>query len=104
MGTIKDIIASDMIIVTPDKKILRKWDYASHEYKPYAIPKEWDTAIYADLDDEVSCAGCGKKLRYGECYTSMRIHNKIGMGYAVCMVCHNKEWHEKAKSEGSIEE
>ena len=87
-----------------DLKILQKWNFSTHEYEPYAVPKEWDTVVIADLDEEVSCAGCGKRLRYGDCYCSTQIHTELtGFGYAVCRDCYRKEWRERAAAEGRIE-
>lgn len=46
------------------------------------------------MDEVVNCARCGKKIKYGDCYTSKQIHNDFGFGYAVCPECYEKEWKE----------
>lgn len=59
-STVRDIDA-------PGIKLLQRWSFTRHEYEPYAVPKEWDTVVIADLDEEVSCAGCDipvTKLRH----------------------------------------
>jgi hypothetical protein len=42
----------------------------------------------------VNCACCGKRLPFGECYTSREIHTGLGFGYAVCGDCyfHKESW------------
>lgn len=68
------------------------WDFKNKEYKAREIPDEWKATTYcADLNAEVNCAECGRVLTYGECYTSRRIHNKIGMGFGVCPECYDIE-------------
>lgn len=85
-------------------KLLQKWNFVTREYEYYPVPAEWETVVIADLDKEVNCAGCGKKLRYGECYCSTQIHTEFtGFGYAVCRDCYRKEWRERAAAEGRIE-
>ena len=77
-------------------KMLRKWDYKLHEYMDYAVPDEWDVALYSDdMDKIVSCARCGRKLKFGYGYTSRSIHSNMGFGYTVCIKCHGDELREE---------
>ena len=73
-------------------RILQRWDHCAHAYLPYVIPDEWHSPLYCDdMDAVVNCAGCGCELKYGDSYTSLRIHNHMGMGYPVCDECHRTE-------------
>ena len=50
-----------------------------------------------NMDTVINCASCGKKLAFGDSYTSRCIHNATGFGYAVCAGCNDKEFEaEKA--------
>ena len=80
-------------------KILKKWNYAKHEYEPYEVPDDWKVLSLAfDMDEMVVCPHCGKTLPFGDAYTSMEIHTDMGFGYAVCESCYNEEW-KRRKSE-----
>ncbi|MFQ6793822.1 MAG: hypothetical protein ACLRT4_13770 [Thomasclavelia sp.] len=58
---------------------------------PYELPQ--GASLYEkDMEKIVACAECGKKIRYGNSYTSRRIQNLVGFGYAVCGECYAKEW------------
>lgn len=73
-------------------RVLRKWDYEAHDYRPYYVPAEWKVTVYTDdLNDVIQCAHCGKELTYGDSYTSFEIHNHAGLGYCVCEDCYKKE-------------
>lgn len=72
--------------------MLRKWDYATHEYKPYEVPDDKTFIVYsADMDLPVNCANCFKDMTYGQGYTSRTIHTEVGFGYPVCEDCYEKE-------------
>ena len=78
--------------------MLRKWNYEKRIYEPYEIPDSWNVALMKqELEDEVDCCECGKTIKFGESYTSVRVHNHIGLGYAVCEECYEKEWKERRK-------
>lgn len=71
---------------------LRKWNYATIKYEPHEVPDDWNVRLYSsDMDELINCAECGKKLLFGDAYTSLDIHNSCGMGYSVCPKCHEKE-------------
>ena len=69
-----------------------KWDNATHKYTPHRIPEEWSCPMYCDdMSEPVNCASCGKKMTFGDGYTSRVIHNAVGFGYSVCEDCMKKE-------------
>lgn len=72
--------------------ILNKWDYGTRKYESHEVPDDWNVRLYsADMDELINCAECGKKLTFGDAYTSLDIHNSVGFGYSVCPKCHEKE-------------
>lgn len=56
-------------------------------YETYELP-EGSSLYEGSMSKIVSCASCGKKIKYGNSYTSRRIHNQFGFGYAVCESCY----------------
>lgn len=67
-----------------------RWLPKEHKYKKYRLPV--GSCLYSDdMDKVVSCASCGQKVKYGDCYTSRRIHTEMGIGFAVCSECYEKE-------------
>lgn len=77
-----------------------KWNYKKHEYELFVPPAHWDCTVYSDdMDRVVSCAGCGKRVKYGETFTSFEVHNHTGFGYAVCKECYNEELKRKLQAE-----
>lgn len=52
------------------------------------VKTEGSSCYEADMNKVVSCASCGKKILYGNGYTSHRIHTNMGFGYAVCERCY----------------
>lgn len=77
--------------------LLQKWDYERHEYGPFLSPAAREVMLTGDDDSICRCAECGKKIRFGDSFTSIRIHDPIGFGYAVCSDCYQKEWEERKK-------
>ena len=79
---------------------LRKWDEWERAYYPYDIPDDWEVTAFAiDMDKVVNCARCGRKVVFGDTYTSCQIHTSHGFGYAVCESCHDREWRERRAAE-----
>ena len=71
---------------------LKRWNWKKRKYENYDVPDNRCVKTFvADLDTFVDCACCGKCLPYGLTYTSMEIHTDMGMGYAVCDECYEKE-------------
>lgn len=75
------------------------WIEHENRYIPYELPE--GSCLYCnDMNKEITCARCGKKVNYGDTYTSRCIHNDIGFGYAVCEKCHEQEYKEYFRSKG----
>lgn len=73
--------------------ILRKWNNKEHTYEPYEIPDDWNCKTYSnDMEEVINCPHCGRKLKYGDSYTSLEIHTDMGFGYGVCEKCYQNEW------------
>ena len=71
---------------------VKRWNAETRAYEPYPIPKSWNVSIYSDhMDKIITCAGCGRDIRFGDGYCSMEIHNFVGFGYSVCANCHWEE-------------
>lgn len=80
-----------------------KWDYNKHAYDLVEIPD--DCATYADdMDQTVTCPQCGKKIKFGDGYTSHEIHTAHGMGFAVCEDCYCKETKRMLEAERTLED
>lgn len=78
-----------MDILTPD---IGKWNYETHEYDPYFPDPKWVIVLYSpDMELPINCTSCGKRMTYGQGYTSQEIHNSFGMGYPVCDTCYEVE-------------
>lgn len=76
--------------------ILNKWNTKKHTYEDYIVPDDWKCRTYLqDLDEIVNCCQCGRKLKYGECYTSLEVHINFGIGFGVCEECYEKEWQRR---------
>lgn len=73
-----------------------RWNFEKHCYEPWLISGN-AALTKPNLDDMVDCCECGKKVRIGDTYTSLRVHNTFGLGYAVCDKCYEKEWEERRK-------
>lgn len=69
--------------------ILRKWNETTHKYEPYVVPDEWHVSTYeADMSTVVNCCQCGRRLPFGETYTSLQVQTTTGFGYGVCEDCY----------------
>ncbi len=80
--------------------LAEKWDFAKREYQPYVIPGNWYCPLVLyDMETIVNCASCGKKLPFGDTYTSRQIHNPFGFGYMVCEACATKELSAERKAQ-----
>lgn len=73
--------------------MVRKWDETKREYEPYDLPRG-STCFEIDMEKAVNCARCGKKMIFGNGYTSKQIHTEMGLGYCVCGKCYEKELKE----------
>lgn len=68
----------------------QKWDFKKRVYNDYNLP-EGCYLYTSNLENEVACAECGKKVKYGDCFTSKSIHNHFGLGFPVCEDCYQEE-------------
>lgn len=69
--------------------IINKWNDKKHIYEKTQIPDDWNVKTYCDdMNEVVSCVCCGKKIIFGNGYTSRRFHTEIGMGYCECEKCY----------------
>lgn len=82
---------------------LDRWNPVMERYEPFIVPTDRKVAVYAtDMNTEVQCAECGKKMTYGEGYTSRWIHTEHGFGYCVCEQCYNIELSTEMKLKGLL--
>lgn len=78
----------------------KKWNVLLHKYEETEIPDSWNCKTYSDdMDEIVNCPQCGRRLRFGETYTSLEVHTSIGFGFGVCQECYDKEWERKRSEE-----
>lgn len=77
---------------------LQKWNFKTHEYEPFKSPAVVLSLYSEDMLAATDCANCGKRMTYGEGYTSRTIHNHVGFGYPVCQGCYEKEWADERAS------
>ena len=83
-------------------KYLKKYNWELQEYEIYAIPESWNCPLIPlDLTEIINCCQCGKEFQAGQCYTSLEVHNHVGLGYGVCEECYGNEWERKRKNEKS---
>lgn len=75
-----------------------RWNFKTHDYEPCEVPK--GAVMCCDMKQTVQCACCGEYMRYGDGYTSRRIHTSGGLGFAVCEDCYREEWIEESKAHG----
>ena len=68
---------------------INKWDNEKKEYVEHDVPDDWNIKTYTDdMDEVVNCVCCGKKMMFGDGYTSRRFHNVWGFGYCECRKCY----------------
>lgn len=78
--------------------ILQKWNYEKRDYEDYEIPNEWNVKTYnKNMEEIINCCQCGKKLLFGDSYTSLEVHTEMGFGYSVCGDCYEKEWKRRER-------
>lgn len=77
--------------------MIQKWNPAKRMYELYEAPSGYITLFETDMDKPINCASCGKQITFGEGYSSMQIHNAVGMGYSVCADCHDAEIKEELR-------
>lgn len=68
-----------------------KWIEKEQKYIDYELP-EGASLYESDMDKEVACCQCGRKIKYGECYTSRTIYSPAGFGFAECEQCYSQNY------------
>ncbi len=77
---------------------LQKWNYKAHTYESFDVPDDRDVRLTVDdLKKVINCANCGKEVVTEDTYSSLTIHNWIGLGYCVCEECYEQEWKDRLK-------
>lgn len=76
-----------------------KFNFKTSEYETYRLPDGATTSAWCEMDEMIQCAGCGKKMLYGDGYTSRKIYNINGIGYKVCKRCYDKEIEEECEED-----
>ena len=72
--------------------MLQKWDEKKHEYLPFDVPDDRIVLLYTqDMSTPIDCTNCGKRMTYGDGFTSQTIHTEMGLGYPVCEACYEVE-------------
>jgi hypothetical protein len=82
--------------------VAKKWNRDTEKYEDYELPKG-ACAYCTDMDKKVPCASCGKKIKYGNAYTSSVIYGDTGIfGFAVCEKCKDleDEYYKTKKKKG----
>lgn len=82
--------------------MLRRFVEAERRYVAHEVPDSWRVSAHeTDMSTLVNCCRCGRELPYGECYTSLQVHTRMGFGYAVCHDCYyGTEWPERDAARG----
>ena len=81
---------------------MKKWNFKTKKYEQYKGPK--NAMLYTqDMGAECQCAECGRKMKFGEGFTSSIIHNDFGFGFCICEECKNAEIKEMLKERESAE-
>ena len=69
-------------------KTAYKWN--GKEYTDIVLPSGATLGV-EDINQNISCAECGRVINFKESYTSKTIHNEIGLGYLICHDCYGEE-------------
>lgn len=81
-----------------EKQVLMRWDYKKHQYKKILRDSKWLYKTFSFSDKtKVNCCNCNKCIQFGDSYTSLEYHNDLGIGYAICDRCYNKELERRKK-------
>lgn len=68
-------------------KQAQKW--VGDRYVPHELPDSC-TTYESDMDKEVTCCSCGRRLKYNDGYTSRTYRDDNGFGYIECEDCYFK--------------
>lgn len=75
-----------------------KWDFVKRKYDEYQKDVSESPTLCIEMARFVRCINCGRKIQYGDTYTSRRWHTKNGFGYPVCRDCYDREWKEERRT------
>lgn len=68
---------------------IQRWERSIRKYVPHKVPDDWDIRTYSyNMDEVINCVCCGKKMKYGNGYTSKRFHTPLGFGFMECRECY----------------
>ena len=67
----------------------KKWISQKHQYEECEISDNC-SLFEVDMDKEIDCCSCGKKIKFGDGFTSRVYHNNFGFGYVECEECYDK--------------
>ena len=69
-----------------------KWNFFKREYEKFTPAEVGIYKTYcSNMNERVNCPHCGKRMKFRDSYTSLQIQTGIGMGFAVCKTCYDKE-------------
>lgn len=87
---------------------IRKWNDELRIYEEVEIPDDWKIPMLCDdMDEIINCVNCGREVKFGECYTSMRYHTNAGFGYNECPECYEEylpKRIQRAREKGELDE
>lgn len=87
---------------------IKKWNDEKNDYDFVKVPDEWKLPLYSeDMDEIINCVNCGREVKFGECYTSMRYHSGAGFGYNECPECYEEylpQRLQRARDKGELKE
>lgn len=70
--------------------MVKKYNYKTGAYEPYELPKG-ACQCAETMDTEIACATCAQLIKFGDSYTSLRVHGEFGIAYMVCEECYAEE-------------
>lgn len=82
--------------------MVQKWNPVARQYEAYTPPAGYITLHETDMDKPINCARCGKQITFGEGYSSLQIHNGMGVGYSVCESCYDAELKEELRYRSNV--
>lgn len=75
---------------------MKKLDFNTNELKDYDVPKDWNCPIFCDFVwKEFNCASCGKLVKYGNMFKSIKLYYDQNIPLNVCRNCCIEEILEK---------
>jgi len=78
--------------ITHNQDTIRKWDFEKHEYE--RVENKYGAVLITepfDVDKIIRCTNCGIDITVGDSMVSKQWHDNIGLGFPVCVECHQIE-------------